>query len=96
MTNLIYNYGQRKLSGATPARPPKRAREFRMEAHAIRIRGLIKASEGDISVTELAERLDIDRSTVGKIVRDRGWSVRKDQGGFEAQVEPLDVTVEWI
>lgn len=96
MTTLVYNYGRRKLSALQPARPPKRTREFRMEAHAVRIRGLIKASEGDISVTELADRLDIDRSTVGKIVKDRGWIVRKDQGGFEAQIEPIEVTDEWV
>ena len=45
----------------------------RRRAHAVRIHGLLREEEGEISAAEIAHRLKIRPEMVRSIIAERGW-----------------------
>lgn len=59
----------------------------RQQAHAIRIYGVCKEAGWDITTRQISAITGINRATVGKVIRIKGWDVK--HGLIENQNRPL-------
>lgn len=71
----------------------------RQEAHAVRIYGVAKEADWDITTKQIGAIIGLHRTQVGKIIRAKGWDVKHGLIGNSNRRrsgDPVEITEEIV